>query len=211
MSCPVFVVDDDHTILEAVKWLLEGEGLQVETFSSSEAFINKVAPQQTGVLVLDINMPGMDGIELQNWVNHQNSPLVIIFLTGHADVEITKLAFKHGANDLLQKPVNAEDLYEVITKAQALAADLSQSRKIELSIQERFETLTKREKSLIPLIIEGHPNKVIADRLFIALRTTEIHRHNLFKKMKVSSGIQLAYIGQQLMRLLEEEKASSRK
>ncbi|GAB3514644.1 response regulator transcription factor [Photobacterium alginatilyticum] len=202
MSCPVYLVDDDIAIIDSVSWLLEGEGLDVFTFSDAESFLSQVDTANPGVVLLDINMPGIDGLELQKTLCEHQTCLVIVFLTGHANVEITKLAFKRGANDLLQKPVNGEELCNAVTQAQDLALNLSMSRQSNDDLKAKVATLTEREKDLVPLIIQGKTNKVIADELCIALRTAEIHRHNLFKKMGVSSGIQLAFEGQRILELL---------
>ena len=205
MSCPVYLVDDDMAILDSVSWLLEGEGIDVQSFYCAERFLAEVVLSQPGVLLLDINMPGMDGLELQNKLVVQESSLVIVFLTGHASVEITKTAFKRGANDLLQKPVNGEELCKAITQAQDLAISLCSLKQASDDLEARVASLTARERELIPLIIKGKANKVIADELCIALRTVEIHRHNLFKKMGVSSGIQLAFNGQQILQLINKQ------
>lgn len=202
MPCPVYLVDDDIAIIDSVSWLLEGEGLDVYTFPDAESFLSQVDTANPGVVLLDINMPGIDGLELQKTLCEHQTCLVIVFLTGHANVEITKLAFKRGANDLLQKPVNGEELCNAVTQAQDLALSISMSRQSSDDLKAKVATLTEREKDLIPLIIQGKTNKVIADELCIALRTAEIHRHNLFKKMGVSSGIQLAFEGQRILELL---------
>ncbi|SEF48129.1 response regulator transcription factor [Vibrio hangzhouensis] len=203
MLCPVYLVDDDAAIIESVTWLLEGEGFNVKGFINAESFLQQVRIDQPGVVLLDINMPGIDGLELQKALIDNDSNLVIIFLTGHANVEITKTAFKRGANDLLQKPVKGEELCTAVAQAQELAMNLSVTRQEHEDLEAKIATLTEREKDLIPLIIQGKANKVIADELCIALRTVEIHRHNLFKKMGVSSGIQLAFDGQNILAKLD--------
>lgn len=203
MLCPVYLVDDDAAIIESVTWLLEGEGFNVKGFINAESLLQQVRIDQPGVVLLDINMPGIDGLELQKALIDNDSNLEIIFLTGHANVEITKTAFKRGANDLLQKPVKGEELCTAVAQAQELAMNLSVTRQEHEDLEAKIATLTEREKDLIPLIIQGKANKVIADELCIALRTVEIHRHNLFKKMGVSSGIQLAFDGQNILAKLD--------
>lgn len=203
MLCPVYLVDDDAAIIESVTWLLEGEGFNVKGFINAESFLQQVRIDQPGVVLLDINMPGIDGLELQRTLIDRHSSLVVVFLTGHASVEITKTAFKRGANDLLQKPVKGEELCNAVAQAQDLAISLSVTRQEHEDLEAKIATLTEREKDLIPLIIQGKANKIIADELCIALRTVEIHRHNLFKKMGVSSGIQLAFDGQNILAKLD--------
>ncbi|MBR9787013.1 MAG: response regulator transcription factor [Vibrionaceae bacterium] len=206
MYCPIYLVDDDTAILDSVTFLLEGEDFQVSAFQSANEFLDSVDMKLPGVILLDVNMPGMDGLEMQKQVESAESSLVIVFLTGHADVETTKLAFKRGAHDLLQKPVQGELLCQTLQQAQALSLDTHNAKQQNADFESRVQTLTEREKSLIPLIIEGKPNKTIADELCIALRTVEIHRHNLFKKMAVTSGIQLAFEGRKLLDLIEEQQ-----
>lgn len=204
MTCPIYLVDDESAITYSVTFLLEGEGFQVNAFNRADDFLKSVDPALPGVVLLDINMPEMDGLEVQKVITNLKTSLVIVFLTGHADVETTKIAFKRGAHDLLQKPVQGDLLCRTLKQAQELALHIHTSKQEHASLEVKFSTLTDREKALIPLVIDGKPNKVIADELHIALRTVEIHRHNLFKKMEVSSGIQLAFEGKKLLELLHE-------
>ncbi len=205
MPCPIYLIDDDIAILDSVTFLLEDQEFDVNAYQSAVDFLNEADLSQPGVILLDINMPGMDGLEMQKQIEDLASSLVIVFLTGHADVETTKLAFKRGAHDLLQKPVQSDVLCQTLWRAQVLALEIYKTKQQNADLKNRAQTLTEREKSLIPLIIEGKPNKIIADELCIALRTVEIHRHNIFKKMAVSSGIQLAFEGKRLLELLTEQ------
>ncbi|MDX1302666.1 response regulator transcription factor [Photobacterium sp.] len=200
----IYLVDDEKNILDALTWLLENEGANIFSFSSPACFLSEVNPIKHGVAILDINMPEMDGITLLRQLNKINTQLGVIFLTGHADVNLTKQAFKLNAYDLLQKPINAEELIESILEVYGKCNIKKSSNLEEQNIINKFNTLTPREKSLIPLIIQGVPNKIIADKLHISLRTTEIHRSNLFKKMDVSCSAQLAYYGKSLMVLLNQ-------
>lgn len=192
MKANVYLVDDDPMILESVSWVLEGEGITAYPFSAAQEFLDHVDFNQPGCAVLDINMPGMDGIELHRRIVEEQPVISVIFLTGHADVPITADAFKRGAIDVLQKPVETDALLCAILHGCKISEQNAQNHKEYRQAVERFQTLTPREKELFKLVIEGLPNKVIADTLCIALRTAEIHRHNLFKKMKVTSAIQLA-------------------
>jgi FixJ family two-component response regulator len=202
VTCPIYLVDDDLAITDSVSWLLEGEGFDVSSFNSAKAFLQEVDISTPCVALLDINMPGMDGMQVQELLTERGSNVSVVFLTGHADVETTKLAFKRGAHDLLQKPVQADLLCDVLRQAQTLATNAFITKQKTEALEHCVEQLTEREISLIPLIIEGKANKAIAEELCIALRTVEIHRHNLFKKMGVSSGIQLAFHGEKLLKLL---------
>ena len=203
MNNPIYLVDDDPIILESVSWLLQGEGFEVTCFSSHITLLETIDASLPGVVVLDINMPSMDGMELHRKINSRNSVVAVLFLTGHADVSLTKQAFKQGATDLLQKPVNADELLSAIRAAQKLSNEQYCIERKKLSLKAKLEFLTAREMELLPLIIKGLPNKIIADRLCLALRTVEIHRHNVFKKMGVTSGIQLAYLGKDIDGLVE--------
>lgn len=204
MSCHVYLVDDDAIILESVSWLLEGEGFTVHCFSDHVSLLGQVDLSLPGVAVLDINMPGMDGMELHREISRRHSAIAVLFLTGHADVALTKQAFKQGASDLLQKPVNAQELIKSIQLAQELSMEQHTLKNQNLTLKTKLSSLTSREKTLLPLVIEGLANKVIADKLCVALRTVEIHRHNLFRKMGVTSGIQLAYLGKDINKILRD-------
>ncbi len=203
MSCPIYLVDDDPTIIESVTWLLEGENYIVKSYSSGKLILDDVDKTKPGVVVLDINMPGMNGMEVQKELACNSSCLSIIFLTGHADVSITKTAFKQGAMELLEKPLDGDLLLGSIDKAIELSEANFKSKQHSNDIKARLDSLTDREKAFIPLIMQGLTNKQIASELCIALRTAEIHRHNMFKKMGVSSGIQLALLGRLIEPFLE--------
>ncbi|MEH6534454.1 MAG: response regulator [Photobacterium frigidiphilum] len=191
MNKRVFLVDDDPMIRESITWMLEGDGFDVQAFDGSDSFLANVDLSEPGCAILDICMPGMNGIELQQILSDFDTILSVIFLTGHADVPTTAVAFKNGAIDLLQKPVEPDVLLasiEAALKSSDQKATLWQQK---LSFEEKLSRLTPREKQLMELVVAGDANKTIADKLCLAQRTVEIHRHNLFKKMEVTSALQL--------------------
>lgn len=190
----VYLVDDDASIRDAVTWLLSAANISLTCFPSAASFLKHVDPSQAGCVLLDICMPEMTGVELQEKLLNDNNVLNIVFLTGQADVPTTSKIFKNGAFDLLEKPVDAQALIAVVLHA------LEESYKKAQQLQERkkwqncIAQLTHREKQILRLVLDGHQNKVIADRLHIALRTVEVHRHNLMQKMDNNSPVQLAYL-----------------
>ncbi|GKX56619.1 DNA-binding response regulator [Leminorella grimontii] len=189
----IYLVDDDPAIRDSLIWLLEAAGIRLISFSSADAFLQQVDVTLPGCVLLDICMPGMTGVELQEQLMRQDNVLSVIFLTGHADVPTASKIFKNGAFDLLEKPVDIDELLRVIRQAL-----INSQRKFEwfekhYQLRNAWEQLTEREKQILALVLEGLSNKVIADRLYLALRTVEIHRHNMMKKMGSDSPIQLAH------------------
>ncbi len=183
----VFVVDDDAAIREGLVALLEEEGFAVQAYSSANDFLDAYQPGFPGCLLLDINMPGTDGLKLQGFLAEMRLHIPIIFLTGQADISKTTQAFKKGAFDFLEKPVATEILLERIT--QALAKDARQRAKELrcLSDWERIQQLTQEEREVMALITAGHSNKQIARELNISTRTVEGHRRRVFEKTGAKS------------------------
>lgn len=189
----VYLVDDDLAIRDSLTWLLEAAGIRLISFSSADAFLQQVDISQPGCVLLDICMPAMTGVELQQQLLRQDNVLSIIFLTGHADVPTTSKIFKNGAFDLLEKPVDVDELLRVMRSACQTSQDKFNRLATCRQLQTALDRLTSREKQILMLVLAGHPNKVIADRLCLALRTVEIHRHKMMKKMGIDSPVQLAH------------------
>jgi len=187
----VFLVDDDRGALHSLRWLLESEGLAVESFLSASAFLDAYDPRKPGCVVLDVRMPEMDGLELQERMDHQGEHPPIIFVSGHGDVPTCVRAMKGGAVDFLEKPVDDDALLERIR--QALARDLQRHRR-EMEEQEialRKETLTPREGEVMQLLFDGKMNKQIAGQLSISIQTAAKHRTRVLSKMGVSNETEL--------------------
>ncbi|HKE46264.1 MAG TPA: response regulator transcription factor [Steroidobacteraceae bacterium] len=183
----VCVVDDDEAVRGSLKMLLKTLGLPTLAYASAQEFLAAFDPQRPGCLVLDIRMPGMSGLELQQELNARGALVPIIFITGHGDVPMAVEAMQHGALDFLQKPFRDQDLVDRIHKALAkdrAGRELLGNRERLLA---RVATLTPREQDVLKLVIQGKANKVIAADLQLSQRTVEIHRARVMEKMDANS------------------------
>ena len=179
----VFVVDDDDGVRQAVGFLLRAASLNVQLFDSAVEFLDTYEPDSPGCLVLDLQMPGMDGLSLQAALQDRNIQLPIVFLTGHGDVPAAVQAIQGGAVDFLEKPFDSDRLLDCINRA--LEADLEareHTRQVE-KVQEKLSLLTGREREVFDCVVAGKANKVIAIDLGISERTVEIHRSRVMRKM----------------------------
>jgi two-component system, LuxR family, response regulator FixJ len=187
----VFIVDDDDAVRGSLRLLLKSVGLAAATLSSAQDFLATYDPQQPGCLILDVRMPGMSGLELQQVLNLRGAIIPVIFITGHGDIPMAVEAMQQGAFDFLQKPFRDQDLIDRIQRA--LAKD--QTGRAELQersrIKQRLETLTAREREVLELVTSGKPNKIMAADLGVSQRTVEIHRARVMEKMGASSLAQL--------------------
>jgi FixJ family two-component response regulator len=178
----VFVVDDDAAVRGSLAMLLKSVSLEVKTFESAGQFLEQLPPEPGGCLVLDIRMPGMSGLELQQQLKLRGCPLPIIFITGHGDVSMAVHAMREGAIDFIEKPFRDQELLDRIY--QALELDRSRRRVADEAVQlrERFAGLTPREHDVMLRIARGQANKVIAIELGLSERTVEIHRAKVMHK-----------------------------
>ena len=183
----VFLVDDDEAIRDSLSFLLQSVDIPCETFASAREFLDTYRDDRPGCLVLDVRMPGMSGLELQDALNEQHSILPIIFITGHGDVPMAVEAMQGGAADFLQKPFRDQDLLDRINEA--LAKDAGNRRALEehYELKQRWESLTRREQEVMDLVVDGKPNKVVAYELGVSQRTIEIHRARVMEKMHANS------------------------
>ena len=187
----VFIVDDDDAVRSSLRLLLKSVGLQATAFPSARDYLAAWDPDQPGCLVLDVRMPGMSGLELQEELNRRGAIVPVIFITGHGDIPMAVEAMQHGAFDFLQKPFRDQDLIDRIQKAtERDAANRLQLREKEL-IRARFESLTPREREVLTLVTSGKANKVMAGDLGVSQRTVEIHRARVMEKMHAASLAQL--------------------
>ena len=196
MSLPpsptVFVVDDDAAIRKAVSRLLRSAGIAVTVFESPREFLAQYDPNTPGCLVLDLAMPGFNGLQLQTVLGERGSILPIIFLSGHGDVSKSVQAMKGGAFDFLTKPVNAKNLLPAIRAAIERGA-VARREQAELSeIRARLDTLTPREREVLEHVATGKLNKQVAGDLGITEATVKMHRARVIAKMKVQSVAELA-------------------
>jgi len=183
----VFIVDDDSAIRHAMQLLFRSVGLAAEVFASGDQFLADHDPARSGCLVLDIRMPGLGGLELQERLVERGSRLPIIFVTGHADVPMAVEALQKGAFDFIQKPFRDQDLLERVTAALDQNQRMRYDDKRMSGIAARHATLTKREREVLDRVVTGKPNKVIAWELGTSQRTVEIHRARVMEKMAAQS------------------------
>jgi len=183
----VFVVDDDQAMRHSLRWLLQSVGLPVETYATAEEFLAGYSPDRPGCLVLDIRMPGMGGLQLQDELKTRAIRLPIIVITGHAEVPTAVRALKAGAVDFLEKPFSDQLLVDRVRQAIAAdqvarAADAQRT-----AAQGRLALLTVREREVLCRVVDGKANKVIAAELGIVEKTVEAHRSRLMAKLAVDS------------------------
>ena len=187
MNPIVFVVDDDLSVREALSSLIRSVGLHVQTFASAREFLAFERPHAPACLVLDVRMPGLNGLELQRLLAGGEQPLPIIFITGHGDIPMTVRAMKAGAVDFLPKPFREQDLLDAIAHSLERDGAARQQRAALAEIQARYDTLTSREREVVALVVRGMRNKETAAALGITEVTVKVHRHNIMEKMGARS------------------------
>ena len=195
-----YVVDDDDSIRTLWRWLLESNGIAVQTFATAREFIDAYQPGGPGCLVLDLRLPGMSGLELQEYLKQQEIAIPIVFVTGHGDVPSAVHAIKGGAVDFIEKPFGYRDVVQIIRRALERDAQMRESRARRSEYEERVATLTEREREVMVRVIDGKLNKVIADELEISVKTVEFHRAKVMEKMGVSSVAALVQLRMQYPR-----------
>ena len=183
----VYVVDDDQAIRHAMELLMRSVGLDYEIFHSGDDFLASHTNERAGCLVLDIRMPGLGGLELQEKLNELGSTLPVIFITGHGDVPMAVEAMQKGAVDFIQKPFRDQDLLDRIGEALKTDEERRMARAEQAEVMSRVEKLTNREREVLDLVVTGKPNKVIAYELGVSQRTVEIHRARVMEKMQAKS------------------------
>ncbi len=188
----VHLVDDDEAIRDALSWLLKSRGITSRTWPSAEAFLADYSSQMRGCLVLDIRMEAMSGPELYDRLRELGCRMPTLFLTGHGDIPMAVDALKKGAFDFIEKPCHDNRLADRVMEALALDAEMNQREALRLTVKERLNSLTGREREVMDAILAGKLNKVIAADLSIAMRTVEVHRARVFEKMGVKSAVELA-------------------
>ncbi|OGA96302.1 MAG: DNA-binding response regulator [Betaproteobacteria bacterium RIFCSPLOWO2_12_FULL_66_14] len=183
----VHVVDDDAALRDSLRWLLESAGLRVATYASAESFLEAYAAAQGGCLLLDIRMPGMSGLELQDELKRRGYTIPIVFITGHGDVPMAVNAVKKGALEFIEKPYNAQALLVMVDHALDIDAEARR-------VAARLGRLTKREREVMELVIAGKRNQDIAAELSISIKTVEAHRAGMMWKMGVDSLAELVQL-----------------
>jgi len=190
----VHIVDDDEAMRDSFKWLLESRGLKVELYPSAEAFLRVFDADFCGCLVVDVRMPGMNGLDLYQELQARASTLPVIFITGHGDVPMAVSALKKGAADFIEKPFNDQDMLGLIESCMKQDRAAAARRAENASVARRLDRLTQREHEVLGLIVAGKLNKQIADELRISIKTVEVHRSRVMEKIGADSVAQLVQI-----------------
>jgi FixJ family two-component response regulator len=190
----VFIVDDDDAVRDGLELVVEAADLDFQSFDSAEHFLEAYNPGRPGCLVLDVNMPGMNGDELQDELIRRNIRLPIIFLTAHGNIPMTVRAIKAGAVDFLTKPVPSKVLLERIQSVLQQEVQKQEEALTNELFRDRLNSLSSRELEILPLILTGQSNKQIARQLNISYRTMEIHRARILRKTGVNNLLELVHL-----------------
>jgi two-component system response regulator FixJ len=183
----VFYVDDDEAMCESVRFLIESVSLRIETFSSARKFLDSYDPSRSGCLLLDVRMPEMSGLELQEQLKKRRIDIPVIFITGHGDVPMATRAMKSGAVEFLTKPFNDQTLLDSIQNAIEVDTERRKMNSERDKIAEKIAKLTRREQEVMECVIKGNLNKVTAYELGISSKTVELHRAKIMEKMEAKS------------------------
>lgn len=199
LSPLVHILDDDQAVLESLALLISTVGLRVHTWSDPQLFYEQLNRDDIGVIVMDVRMPGMSGLSLLDKLSTERVDIPIIMLTGHGTVDMCRRAFKAGAMEFLEKPIDDELLLETVQTA--VRAHIQRRERLTADVQSKhhYETLSEREKEVLKGIVDGLSNKAIARQLDLSPRTVETHRANIFNKLHVDN---LAHLIRQYADLL---------
>lgn len=191
MKPTVFIIDDDEAMRDSLGLLMRSVGINYETYSNAQSFLENYEESRSGCLLLDIRMPGMSGLDLQQKLQEMDAELPILFITGHGDVPMAVEAMKKGAVDFFQKPFRDQALLDRISQVMTQLNDNQKKQAERQQIRSRLERLTTRENEILNLVVQGVGNKVIAADLGISQRTVELHRAHVMQKMQADSLAQL--------------------
>lgn len=183
----ICIVDDDQAVRDSLAWLVESVGLSARTFPDAPSFLAHPPPDDAGCLLLDVRMPGMSGLELQEELIRRGVGLPVIILTGHGDVPMAVRAMKQGALDFIEKPFNDQKLLDTVHRALALAREQRRREGSRQAAEQRLATLTPREREVMELVVAGKSNKEVATTLAISIKTVETHRARIMEKLEVDS------------------------
>ncbi|MBV1786679.1 response regulator [Marinobacterium sp. D7] len=193
----VFIVDDDEDFRDSMQWLLESASLKVSGFESAQAFLDAY-DGELGCLLLDVRMPEINGLALQQILRMRGISLPTIVMTGHGDIPMAVSAMKNGAMDFIEKPFDDEVMLQLVNQALAQAAKQQQAQAQNSQIHDSYAQLSRREKEVMALVVEGQSNREIAETLGISPKTVEVHRSRVMGKMRAGS---IAELVQQAARL----------
>ena len=190
-SPTVYVVDDDASTRELLAWLMKRHAIPTEVFPDARSFLKTYRPEFPGVLVLDLNMPGMSGLDLQHYLKESGVLLPVIFLSGRADVPKAVRAVKEGAIDFIEKPFDYKRVVSLIEECLRKDAQERAGRDRKRAIRDRLSQLTQREREVLDHVVAGRMNREIAESLEISIKTVEAHRAKIMEKLEVSSVAEL--------------------
>lgn len=183
----VYIVDDDSAILKSLALLMKAEGYQALTCPSAQAFLNAYDPERPGCVLLDVRMPGVSGLELQEQLNASGTSIPVIVMTGHGDIPMAVRAMRAGARDFIEKPFSNERLLAQVRDALAASCNATEERARHAELRTRLEQLSPREREVLDLLVAGRLNKQVAADLNISVRTVEAHRARLMEKLEARS------------------------
>jgi len=193
----VFIIDDDADFRDSMQWLLESTPYKVESFASAQLFLNQY-DGRAGCMLLDVRMPEINGLALQQLMLERDIRLPVIIITGHGDVPMAVNAMKNGALDFLEKPFDDEVLLRLVDKAMAEAGKRFSEQNEQRELLELYETLSRREREVMQLVVTGNSNREIAETLGISPKTVEVHRSRVMSKMRAESLAQLVQMHSRL-------------
>jgi len=194
----IFVVDDDEGMRKGVRFLLRAAGYQVECFDSAQAFLEGYQPVDRGCAMLDIRMPGMSGLELQEELRRRNINVPVVIVTAYGNVPMAVRAMRGGAFDIIEKPFEGEELIDRLERAMDEAADTKMAEQSLADIEQRVNALTRRERQIMEMVVAGMLSKQIAAELNIAPKTVDNHRANLMDKMRADTVADLVRMAMQV-------------
>jgi len=179
----VHIVDDDEAVRKSLHLLMQSEEIPAQTYASAEDFLDEHAQSKLGCLLLDVRMPGMSGMQLLDLLKQQDVAIPVVFITGHGDIAMAVQAMKAGAIDFIEKPFDSERLLGTVRRCLSECVSLNSTNELRHEIEARIDSLTKRERQVMDLLVEGKQNKVIAQELGISPRTVELHRSKVMEKL----------------------------
>jgi FixJ family two-component response regulator len=197
-SATVFVIDDDGDVRASIQRLLKTVGLRGEAFASAQEFLRQNMPEGPSCLILDIRLPGMSGLEVQRKLIDAGLSIPIIFISAHADVDMAVRAMKLGAVEFLTKPFRPQELVDAVQQALQRGEGIQRERRDISELQQRYKTLTAREREVMALFVSGMPTKQIASRLGVSEVTAAVHRGHVMQKMQAGSPAELGRMAEKL-------------
>jgi FixJ family two-component response regulator len=187
MQHQVYVVDDDHGMLDSTVWLLESVGLKALPFTSGQAFLDACDEHSQGCVLLDVRMPGMGGLNVQEALRARGIQMPVIFVSGHADVPIVVRAFRAGAVDFIEKPYNEQLLLDSVQQALSHAPAAKQADPRLQAVEVRLASLTPRERDVLLPLVQGYTNREMAEQLNISVKTIDLYRSRVMKRMQADT------------------------